>query len=281
MTPKTFRRIALSLPEATTSAIAPHLHRHANASENAPHRASSHDESSTQPHATQAQAGMPVLPETDNQLQIPRSASFVPQDRQNDNALRHANADGLRTAGVSPAPLTSAPHAQGTANSATATDSQLAFLHAANAAAVEGVVAAIEAQVERLLPEGVAKNARTRVVGEIYRELDSSLRANPQFAAQLRDAFRSGSLDDAHQRAIVSLLTGRARQALPGVAKRVLSEWTSTIMSAANERRTRQRTAERRIDIAGSSGAGNDGRRSMSPRDLDYARLSDADILNL
>jgi len=35
------------------------------------------------------------------------------------------------------------------------------------------------------------ENARTRVVGEIYRELDSSLRSNPQFAAQLRDAFRS------------------------------------------------------------------------------------------
>jgi hypothetical protein len=61
----------------------------------------------------------------------------------------------------------------------------------------------------------------------------------------------------------------------------VLNEWTSTIVSAANERRTRQRTAERRVDIAGSGGAGNDGRRSMSPRDLDYARLTDADILNL
>ena len=199
-----------------------------------------------------------------------------------------ANADASRTAGTSsdalaarPAPLTSAAHAQVATNNVTANESQLAFLHAANAAAVEGVVAAIEAQVERLLPEGVAKNARTRVVGEIYRELDSSLRSNPQFAAQLRDAFRSGSLDEGHQRAIVSLLTGRARQALPGVAKRVLSEWTSTIISAANERRTRQRTAERRIDIAGSSGAGNDGRKSMSPRDLDYARLSDADILNL
>ena len=210
-----------TVPQATTSAIAPHLQPLANTPESAPHRASSHDESSTQPRDMQAQAStdrrpmemMPVLPET-----------------------------------------ASNAHAQ----SATANESQLAFLHAANAAA-------IEAQVERLLPEGVAKNARTRVVGEIYRELDSSLRANPQFAAQLRDAFRSGSLDDGHQRAIVSLLTGRARQTLPGVAKRVLSEWTSTIVSAANERRTRQRTAERRIDIAGSSGAGNDGRRSMSP----------------
>jgi hypothetical protein len=179
----------------------------------------------------------------------------------------------------------SSPSAQSTANHAAAQaathDVQLTFLNAANAAAVESVVAAIESQVERLLPAGVAKNARTRVVGEIYRELDANLRENPQFAAHLRDAFRSGSLDDGHHRAIVSLLTGRARQALPGVAKRVLNEWTSTIVSASHERRTRQRTAERRVDIAGSGGAGNDGRRSMSPRDLDYARLTDADILNL
>jgi hypothetical protein len=237
--------------------------------------------------AWQPSASTTAVPSADeNQLQIPRSArndNTLPDANANTDApgATSANADGLRTAGVSPAPLTPSPHAQLATNSATANEPQLAFLHAANAAAVEGVVAAIEAQVERLLPEGVAKNARTRVVGEIYRELDSSLRSNPQFAAQLRDAFRSGSFDDGHQRAIVSLLTGRARQALPGVAKRVLSEWTSTIVSAANERRTRQRTAERRIDIAGSSGAGNDGRRSMSPRDLDYARLTDADILNL
>jgi hypothetical protein len=245
-----------TVPQAATNAIAPHLQPRANPSENAP-------------HAAQAQAGMAVLPDTANRADAQsRNLSSTDHAEQNQNRRQDANA---RTANA----------AQFAANNATANESQLAFLHAANAAAVEGVAAAIEAQVERLLPEGVAKNARARVVGEIYRELDSSLRSNPQFAAQLRDAFRSGSLDDGHQRAIVSLLTGRARQALPGVAKRVLSEWTSTIVSAANERRTRQRTAERRIDIAGSSGAGNDGRRSMSPRDLDYARLSDADILNL
>ena len=251
------------------SAIAPHVQPRANESVGARHAVPERDawQPSTPPTTVSSRQRVDVWPDegpavpsaNDNQLQIPRYA-------RNDSALRDADANA---------------HAQSAANSAAANESQLAFLHAANAAAVEGVVAAIEAQVERLLPEGVAKNARTRVVGEIYRELDSSLRSNPQFATQLRDAFRSGSLDDGHQRAIVSLLTGRARQALPGVAKRVLSEWTSTIMSAANERRTRQRTAERRIDIAGSSGAGNDGRRSMSPRDLDYARLTDADILNL
>jgi DNA-binding FadR family transcriptional regulator len=106
------------------------------------------------------------------------------------------------------------------------------FFHATNAAAVEGVVEAIESQVERLLPEGISKSARNRVVGEIYRELDSTLRANRTLMQQMRDAFRSGALDGNHQKAVVSLITGRARQALPAVAKRVLNEWTTTVVSA-------------------------------------------------
>ncbi len=99
------------------------------------------------------------------------------------------------------------------------TPAQAEFFNATNAAAVEGVIAAIESQVERLLPEGVSRSARSRVVGEIYRELDNTLRANRQLSQHMRDAFRSGALDAEHQRAIVSLVTARARQALPGVAK--------------------------------------------------------------
>lgn len=163
----------------------------------------------------------------------------------------------------------------------TPTPAQMDFFHSTNAAAVSSVVDAIESQVERLLPEGISKSARNRVVGEIYRELDSTLRGNRALGQQMRDAFRSGGLDEEHQRAIVSLVTGRARQALPGVAKRVLNEWTTTVVSANHERRARQRTAERRVDIAGSGGAGNDGRRAVTSRDVDYKRMSDADILNL
>lgn len=163
----------------------------------------------------------------------------------------------------------------------TLTPAQADFFHSANAAAVEEVLGAIESQVERLLPEEISKSARNRVVGEIYRELDTTLRSNRQLAQQVREAFRSGSLDAEHQRALVSLVAGRARQALPGVSKRVLNEWTSTIVAANQDRRARQRTAERRVDIAGSGRTGSDGPRPTTPRDIDYARMSDADILNL
>jgi hypothetical protein len=162
-----------------------------------------------------------------------------------------------------------------------ATPAQEQFFHATNAAAVEGVLEAIEGQVERLLPDGISKSARNRVVGEIYRELDSTLRANRTLTQQMRDAFRSGALDASHQKAIVSLITGRARQALPAVAKRVLNEWTTTVVSANQQRRERQRTAERRVDIGGAGGAGNEGRHSIGPREINYARMSDSDILNL
>ncbi len=179
------------------------------------------------------------------------------------------NSDGPRTA--------LAPSSDGRNLSPAQAD----FFHAANAAAVEEVLGAIESQVERLLPEEISKSARNRVVGEIYRELDTTLRSNRQLAQQVREAFRSGSLDAEHQLALVSLVAGRARQALPGVSKRVLNEWTSTIVAANQDRRARQRTAERRVDIAGSGRTGGDGLRPTTPRDIDYGRMSDSDILNL
>jgi hypothetical protein len=218
--------------------------------------------------------------------QVARTGTSFPAIAARSVASRHVaeeqpSAADLRNA--VPAPATGSSAAQQALSSATpvVTPAQEQFFNSTNAAAVEGVVEAIEAQVERLLPDGISKSARNRVVGEIYRELDSTLRANRTLTQQMRDAFRSGGLDTNHQKAIVSLITGRARQALPGVAKRVLNEWTTTVVSANQERRARQHTAERRVDIGGAGGAGNEGRHSMGPREINYARMSDADILNL
>jgi hypothetical protein len=156
-----------------------------------------------------------------------------------------------------------------------------AFYQEANAAAVQNVLQAIEGQVDRLLPEGIAAGARNRVIGEVYRELDAALRGNRALAHQTRQAFRNGGFDAEHQRAVVGLLVGRARQALPGVAKKVVGEWTSGVLAASGAKRARQRTAESRVDISGGGAGDSAGRRYLSPRDIDYAKLSDGDILNL
>jgi hypothetical protein len=157
---------------------------------------------------------------------------------------------------------------------------QQAFLHEANAAAVTGVIDAIHSQVDRLLPSGTADGAKRRIVGEIYREIDASLRANPAYVQQLRQAVRAGSSSPENRQAIAGMVMARARQALPAIAKRVINEWTSGVVAQSNARIDRQRSAERRVDIAGGS-PGGDGPRALMPRDLDYRRLSDADILNM
>jgi len=279
----------------------------ADAWQNEPHSAAAHSStdvsSRARPTASSLQSadearlparqGSAFASANENQQQIPRSArndsSRVVRSSVEAQGFSPAKNDGLETPPSLPPRAESAVGGRSEAvaelpaerHSSAPSPAQIEFFHSANAAAVRNVLDAIESQVERLLPDGVSKSARNRVVGEIYRELDSTLQSNRQLTQQMRDAFRSGSLDANHQRAIVSLITGRARQALPGVAKRVLSEWTSTIVAANHDRRTRQRAAESRVDIAGSSRSGHDSIRPMSPRDIDYARLSDSDILNM
>ncbi|HEV2489511.1 MAG TPA: hypothetical protein VGT03_06870 [Candidatus Acidoferrales bacterium] len=158
---------------------------------------------------------------------------------------------------------------------------QAAFFHDTNAAAVEQVLGAIHSQVDHLLPESVPAGTRNRIVGEIYRELDATLRANRQLGKQLREAFQAGAGDSAHQRAIVTMVTGRARQALPAVAKRVIGEWTQTIVAANRERLGRHEAASKRVDISGAGPSDGVNRKPMSSRDINYRKLSDADILNL
>lgn len=196
---------------------------------------------------------------------------------QQDGARESASASSGELPTVAASPKEVAPRAK----SGALTPQQEEFFHSTNATAVRAVIDSIEQQVEKLLPAEISKGARNRLVGEIYRELDASLRADRQFANQAREAFRSGGLDDEHRQAIVAMVNSRARQALPAVARRVLNEWTSAIVAANQDRRARQRAAERRVDIAGSGRSGNDGLRPVTPKDINYSRMSDADILNL
>lgn len=165
-----------------------------------------------------------------------------------------------------------------TSSSSPPSSAAFAF-HGANAAAVEGVVNAIEQQVNRLLPEEIPAGARNRVVGEIYREVQTSLASDRALTEQLRQAFQSGPGDEQHQQAVAGIVINRVRKILPGAAKRVIEEWTSSVLAASNARRAKQEAGARRVDIAGAPGG--DRRRSYSPRDIDYARTSDSDILNL
>ena len=219
----------------------------------------------------------------------PVAAAFRPAASDSPAAAPAANSPASK-------PQSSAPTSGSPASSlqpSPARTAQLAFFHSTNAAAVQQIVGAIESQVNQLLPEGISAGTKARIVGEIYRDLDSALRANRQLGDQLRGAFHFAAADvanqggnqqahlQARQQAIVALVTGRAKQALPSIAKRVIGEWTHSVVSANRERLTRHDSAAKRVDISGSGPSDGVNRKPISPRELNYKRLSDSDILNL
>ncbi|MGC1106872.1 MAG: hypothetical protein WA876_10060, partial [Candidatus Acidiferrales bacterium] len=112
---------------------------------------------------------------------VPTAAPAAPASMASNKS---ASAQIPTTPAPAPAQSVAQPVAPQTADPRRA--AQLAFFHSANSAAVHQVIGAIEAQVSHLLPQGVSAPTKTRIVGEIYRDLGAALRANRQLGQQLR-----------------------------------------------------------------------------------------------
>jgi hypothetical protein len=140
---------------------------------------------------------------------------------------------------------------------------------------------AITRTLEQVLPEGVAAGAVKRIGEDIFGEVGKLLAADAQLSSQVGESLRGWRFGAAEQQQVASLLSGRARQILPSVARRVIGEWTNSVLSTARTRATRSEAAARRVDVgAAASGdaAGRGAARALRPREIDYARTSDDDI---
>ena len=161
------------------------------------------------------------------------------------------------------------------------------FLETVNAGVEQAVQAAVAGKVAELLPDA-SEGARQKISGEIFRELDQTLRQDPELLEQVREsvrsALRSGNAHSARQPAgrpaerIAQLIAGRARAALPAVAKRVVADWTETVLRSSQARRSRQSESASRVEV-GRGGA--PGPVPLKPRGVDYTRMSDEEILNM
>jgi hypothetical protein len=157
------------------------------------------------------------------------------------------------------------------------------FLETVNTGVEQAVQASVASKVAELLPD-VAEGARQKIAGEIFRELDQVLRQDPELLEQVRESVRgvlrsgpaAGNAQPAER--IAQLIAGRARAALPGVAKRVVADWTETVLRSSQTRRSRQSEAASRVEV-GRGGA--PGPVPLKPRGVDYARMSDEEILNM
>ena len=140
---------------------------------------------------------------------------------------------------------------------------------------------AIDRSLTSALPEGVAAGARRRIGEDIFREVHAALSGDRELSRRVGDTLRDWRFDASARQQVVALVAGRARAVLPEVARRVVAEWTSSVLASDRAKTARIDAAASRRDITGGRlpepVAGNMPRS----RDLDYRRLSDEEILGM
>jgi hypothetical protein len=141
----------------------------------------------------------------------------------------------------------------------------------------------------RVLPEGVAEGAARRIGDDIFNEIHRALSTDRTLSEQVGEALRAPlaagqgwRFGTAEQQRITAMLAGRAKQLVPSVARRVIGEWTSSVLGTARTKAARQAAAASRVDI-GAPGGSLDSMplRAMSPREINYASMSDDEILGM
>ena len=209
---------------------------------------------------------------------------------QNDNAVeagaRAANASSLQSSASDLQHFDPAAYA--------------AFERTTNQAVARDVRGSINDTLARVLPEGVADGAARRIGEDIFHEIHRALAADRTLSEQVAAVLRPPSPDSgyggqarnslgggggrfggAEQQRVVSLLAGRAKQLVPSVARRVIGEWTSSVLNTSRTKAARQAAAASRVDIAAPGGSHDSmPLRQMSRREVDYASMSDEEILN-
>jgi hypothetical protein len=157
-----------------------------------------------------------------------------------------------------------------------------AFERSTNEAVARDVRSAIGDTLQRVLPEGVADGAARRIGEDIFQEIHRALAADRALSEQVAAVLQSRRFGSGEQQRVASLLAGRAKQLVPSVARRVISEWTSSVLNTSRAKAARQAIAASRVDIAAPGGSRDSmPLRQMNRREVDYASMSDEDILGL
>ncbi len=163
-----------------------------------------------------------------------------------------------------------------------------AFERSTNDVVARDVRGSISDTLARVLPDGVTDDAARRIGDDIFQEIHRALASDrtlsEQVAAALRDPATAGRwrFGSAEQQQVSSLLAGRARQLVPSVARRVIGEWTSSVLNTSRSRAARQAAAASRVDIAAPGGSLDSmPLRQMPTKEVNYASMTDEQILGI
>jgi hypothetical protein len=156
-----------------------------------------------------------------------------------------------------------------------------AFESATNDDVAKSTRESIERTLTSTLPDGIGEGARRRIADDIFNELHATLSADRELSRQVGEILRGWHFDGATRQQVVSLISARARGAMPEVARRVVSEWTSSVLASDRARAARVDAAASRRDITGGRVPDTIPTTGLLPRKIDYSRMSDEQILDL
>jgi hypothetical protein len=154
------------------------------------------------------------------------------------------------------------------------------FEQSTNDAVVSDVNRAIERALDRALPNGIADGARKRIAGDTLAEVHTALRGDRQLAAQVSGALHNSQFDSTTRDAITRLIVSRARGVVSEAARRVIGEWTGSVLASHRERTTKQNTSSSRVDVIGGALPQAVPQRGVKSTDINYRATSDEDILS-
>jgi hypothetical protein len=170
-------------------------------------------------------------------------------------------------------------------------DAYRAFEAAANDDVARQVRDSIDRTLAATLPDGIADGARRRIGEDIFRDLNATLAVDRELSAQIGQMLRGSSAESSAQagwrfdaptrRQVAALLVGRARTALPEVARRVVSERISSVLASDRAKQVRIESAVSRRDITGGRLPERVASSALRPRMVDYARTTDEQILEM
>ena len=153
------------------------------------------------------------------------------------------------------------------------------FERATNDAVLAELSREIGRVMDRALPAGIGDGARRRIVDDTLAEVHGVLRGDRELSRQVAEAVRGGNLGSEARGQVARLIAARGRGVLPAAAKRVIGEWTSSVLATHREGASRQKASEARVDIVGGGVPEGAPRKGMSPKQIDYRRTSDEEIL--
>lgn len=134
----------------------------------------------------------------------------------------------------------------------------------------------IGAELTRLLPK-TSDGLRGKIARDVHSEIQKAVSGDAGLKLRLANLIRTGGINRQTQEQVTNLLVSKAKLVMPGAVKRVVNEYTASIMSARKEVDSKQSAAASRPDVSGGS------RPRTGPRPLtqEEARsMSTEDILN-